>query len=106
MPLARCTRLERLILSGTGVTDISVLEHCPGLEFLDLTGCIGVTDIRPLASCTRLQTLYLDGCIAVTNISALANCPGLRVLYLDGTGVSATNIEELQRARPGLRIHR
>ena len=107
MPLAGCTRLERLILSGTGVTDISVLEHCTGLQTLNLSGCTNVINIMPLANCTGLQTLFLIGCRNVINIMPLARCPGLKYLDLDGCiGVTDTDIDELQRSLPRLRIYR
>ena len=66
--VAGMPKLRAVILSGSMVSDLSPFEHCPNLEFLELTYCGYITDLSPLASCRNLQRLN----VAYTKVSDLS----------------------------------
>jgi hypothetical protein len=78
-------KLRQLELSGTRVTDLSVLTSCPELETVDLHST-GVGDIIALGQLRRLKTLYLYSCINVSDVSALSECSSLADLHISGCG--------------------
>ena len=84
--LARLTKLERLSLYKTGVSDVSALAHLTNLEWLNLYDT-GVSDVSALARLTQLKTLALGG-TDVSDVSALARLTQLKTLYLRNTDVS------------------
>lgn len=67
-------KLELLILSGSIVTDLSVFENHPSIEFLELCFCSYVKDITPLASCPNLKYLNISY-TGVKDISPLYDVP-------------------------------
>jgi Leucine-rich repeat (LRR) protein len=78
--------VERLNLTGTGVSDLAPLAGLTALQTLDLTRT-GVSDLTPLASLTALRILDLRG-TRVSTLAPLARLTSLQQLYLIGTGVS------------------
>ena len=84
--LAGLTQLDTLDLNGTGVSDISVLAGLTQLDTLNLNGT-GVRDISVLARLTKLRSLILAG-TAVSDISVLAGLTKLEILSFDNTAVS------------------
>lgn len=65
--------LEILIASGCGVKDLSGIENCKKLEFLELAYCGYLKDISPLAGCEGLKYLNLS----YTKVSELLALDGL-----------------------------
>lgn len=65
--------LEILIVSGCGVKDLSGIENCKKLEFLELAYCGYLKDISPLAGCEGLKNLNLS----YTKVSELLALDGL-----------------------------
>ena len=53
---SQCTKLERVYLADTVVSDISALSSCPNLNVLNIVTS-RVTDIKAIQSCTGLQAL-------------------------------------------------
>ncbi len=83
-----------------GISDITGLEHCVNLEWLNLNS-LNISDISPLASLTNLTYLQL-GFNNISDISALAGLTNLQVLWLVGNNISdisvlagLTNLEQL-----------
>ena len=73
--------LEILILSGCGVTDLSGIENCKKLEFLELAYCGYLKDISPLEGCEGLKNLNLSY-TKVSNLLALDGLPLERFICL------------------------
>ena len=65
--------LEILIASGCGVKDLSGIENCKKLEFLELAYCGYLKDISPLSGCEGLKYLNLS----YTKVSELLALDGL-----------------------------
>jgi len=84
--LSGLSGLQALNLSRTGVTDVSALSGLSGLEWLSLSRT-GVTDVSALSGLSRLQTLDLSR-TGVTDVSALSGLSGLQKLDLSRTGVT------------------
>ena len=74
--------LERLILTGTSVNDVSGLSGLAGLKSLNLVGT-QVRDVSGLSGLTALETLWLYD-TAVRDVSALQHLidNGLSVIRL------------------------
>ena len=84
--IIRFTRLKRLRLSCTNITDVA-LQHVSQLK--------------------KLEALFLDGTdVTDASIPLLKRLPNLRELSLRGTRVSEAGVEELKRAIPGLKVTR
>lgn len=66
--------LEILIVSGCGVKDLSGIENCKKLEFLELAYCGYLKDISPLSGCEGLKYLNLSY-TKVSNLLALDGLP-------------------------------
>lgn len=54
------TKLETAIVSGCAVSDLSGIENCKNLVWLELAYCGKLKDISPLAECTSLKYLNLS----------------------------------------------
>ena len=76
--LAFMPDLEILILSGSAVSDLSGIENCKKLEFLELANCLKLSDISPLSGCASLK--YLNLCY--TKVSSLMPLDGLNIQNL------------------------
>jgi len=70
--------LEILILSGSAVSDLSGIENCEKLEFLELANCLKLSDLSPLSGCISLK--YLNICY--TKVSSLQPLDGLPIQNL------------------------
>ena len=85
--LTGMTSLTNLDLGHTGVSDISVLSGLTGLTNLGL-GSTSVSDISVLSGLTGLRTLDLSRNNNLSEISTLSGLIGLTELDLEGSGVS------------------
>lgn len=79
LPLAVCTRIERLTLTNCrGLTDsglIALIENSASLSALDISNDKKITErsIHAIAMhCPRLQGLNISGCDAISNESLIA----------------------------------
>ena len=81
------TSLERLIASGTELSDISGLADHSSLAILDLSYGLKVTDISALENDSALEYLNLCRC-PVVDISALLNDTALSYVNLNGCAVT------------------
>ena len=95
-PLGFLTRADLLTLHTLDVRELDIrnlsgLEYCTNLTFLDLSGN-PISDITPLSSLVNLQSLNLDG-TDVYDISALAGLTNLDSVSLCGSLI--TDIQAL-----------
>ena len=67
--------LEVLIGSGSAVKDLSGIENCKKLTWLELASCYKLENIEPLAGCTGLK--YLN--ISYTKVKSLEPLDGLKL---------------------------
>ena len=100
---------ESLVLSGSGISDISALSACTKLKYLDLSDN-SISDLTPLMSIPGLETLVLSDnnisniypimgitslkCVhlernRITDITALTALPDLKEIYLSGNTVTS-----------------
>ena len=97
--LAFMPELEILILSGSAVSDLSGIENCKKLEFLELANCLKLSDISPLAGCASLK--YLNICY--TKVSSLMPLDGLSIqnLFCKQTRVNAEEQKQFKEIHEG-----
>jgi len=84
-PLANLTRLRRLDLRTTQITDLRPLAGLQKLEWLDL-GFTPVDDVSPLAELHNLTSLSLDS-TQVSDVKPLAKMRKLKTLNLRATKI-------------------
>lgn len=84
--------LTSLSANRVGISNLSGLEYCTSLEYLDLIDN-GIADLDPLAGLPNLRQLHLGNNLIV-DISPLADLPALEVLILTANQVS--NLGALQ----------
>ncbi|KAK3821112.1 MAG: hypothetical protein J3Q66DRAFT_377379 [Benniella sp.] len=92
-----CSRLERLLLSGSVNVTAPALEQilfsCSGLCSLDLSDVPAVTDTLledVIAKCTRLHTIYLGSCSTITDqavVELATRCTQLKKIKLSQCGL-------------------
>jgi len=81
--------LQKLNISGTGVSDLSALA-APKLHYIYFNET-AISDISPLAMSPNLWTVS-GGNSGVTNIDALASLEKLEELYFDGCSISQVSV--------------
>jgi Leucine-rich repeat (LRR) protein len=79
-------RIAQLDARGRDISDLTGLEHCVNLRWLDL-GNNDTSDISPLAGIANLKELYL-GDNNISDISPLAGLANLKELYLGDNNIS------------------
>ena len=77
--------LERLILAGNAVSDVSALAGLTNLQRLDLSGNL-IADIEPLSGLRNLRYLNLSG-NRVRDLSPLSELGRLEVLVLENNAI-------------------
>lgn len=70
------------------LTDLSFVAYMPELEVLIASGC-AVKDLTGIENCKKLTWLELASCGKLKDITPLAGCEGLKYLNLSFTGVSS-----------------
>ena len=109
--LSKLVVVERLILSGSRITDISPIANLARLKHIDLSNTM-ITDIEGLNKCTGLETINLSY-TPVEDVKELVALPNVRMLAIMGTDVDElpktllsklqkvyTNSNELRRSLP------
>jgi Leucine-rich repeat (LRR) protein len=90
------TALQELDLSGTTISDVRHLCHCPALRDLNLTGTeITSEALGCLSKIPTLEVLSLQYC-RVNDVASLRACPRLRELHLEGADVTGDGIAGLE----------
>ena len=83
------------------ITDLSPLQSCTALKWLDFSACHRITDLSPLTSCVALKKLNLSFCDQLTDLRPLANHPTLSSLIgPDGDEVDLTSLSNTQQPGP------
>lgn len=93
-PLRYCTNVKYLDLSYNKITDISFLSGYTELECAILT-LTNIGDLTPLENCRNLTWLELFSCPGVTDISNLVQLKNLKFLNLSQTKVSDIAVLDL-----------
>lgn len=70
--MAHMPKLEIVIISGSGVSDISCFQGNKNLVFLEMAYCYNLKDLSPLKECENLRFLNV-GYTQVTNLEPLDN---------------------------------
>ena len=94
--------LEIAILSGSPITDLTPLQNCKKLEFLELAWCGHLTDISPLAGCTGLKDLNL-GHTRVDDLSPVKDLPLEMLSFVNSgnrVGFTASDWAQIQAQHP------
>jgi hypothetical protein len=107
--LGKLRSLHTLRLGGAGVTDevVAQLVHCDGLTTLAIPAA-QLTDpgVAALAKLPHLAELSLDQPpVSEAALKSFGHCKELKVVNIGKDAVAETE-EKLQRAVPGLTVHR
>lgn len=92
--------LQFLILTDTEVQDITPLETCKELIYLELDASV-VKDLTPLQRCTALEDLAASRMTSYPPLEPLMEMPWLKNLWIQGRKV---NLAAMQEALPNTRI--
>ena len=85
--LEYCTSLTWLNLRYNQISDLSPLSSLTSLTYLDLIGNQKISDISPLSSLISLTKLFLED-NQISDISLLSSLTSLTELYLGGNQIS------------------
>lgn len=72
--LSSMPNLECVVLQQTRISDLSVLQNCKNLTWLDLAGCTSLKDVSPLSDVSSLKYLNLSA-TKVKDLSPLKQVP-------------------------------
>ena len=97
--------LKMAILSYNDISDLSPLESCQELYFLEMFCCRRLEDLSPLSACKELRMLNVSFS-AVTDITPLYGLDQLELFHAARTDVPWEQIEELAERVPDCRITR
>lgn len=97
--------LKELALYEIQISDIDMLKELKELNYLNIS-YTQVTNFKPLSNLTNLQTIYFDNCL-ISDLEPIKKLINLKQLYLKScNNITAEQIEDLQKALPGLEIVR
>jgi Leucine-rich repeat (LRR) protein len=82
--------LTEFSATAEGISNISGLEYCTNLTYLDL-GLNQISDISPLANLTNLTNLCLLINHRISDISPLTNLTNLTSLWISGNKINDTS---------------
>ena len=94
-PLNQFTRLKKLKLFVSRVSDLSVLSSMPLLEEVDLDKrrpMTSIKDLSPLIQCKKLRVMDVGGNRDIEDLSPLAQCTHLEKIWM----TSLTKITDLK----------
>ena len=93
-------KLERLIIVDSRVVDLTPLEACPNLEYLEIVFCLRIEDLSPLAKCTKLKGLNMSANYRITDLSPLYGLEHMERLHVGNSGITQEEYEEACEAMP------
>ena len=99
-------KLKVLIIVDSGVVDLSPLENCPELEWIELVYCRNITDISPLAKCTKLKGINMSEAYGVKDISPLYGLENMERLYLGKSSIPEEMYKEACESMPNCWVTR
>ena len=91
--------LEVVIVSMTGITDLSPFTVCKNLLYMEI-GCTPLADVSPLAECKTLKHLNIGTNANIRDISALYDLDLKRLWIGSYTPVPADQVAEMQERHP------
>ncbi len=98
-------KLEVAVIAMNPIRDLSPLEDCPHLEYLE-TQTTSVTDLSPLANLKELRHLNICKLEGLTDISPLYNLPDLLRLWIGCvTPIPAEQVAKMQEIAPDCEIN-
>ena len=98
--------LEVFIIAMTNVSDLSPLESCPKLEYLELNSSYGITDLSPLKNATALRHLNIGDCLNLDDISPLFALKDMQRLWIGcNTPIPAEQVATMKKNAPGCTIN-
>ncbi len=102
----RCMpELEVLIIAMDGFRDISFLDNCPKLEYLEIFST-DISDLTPLADKKNLRHLNICCMPKLTDISPLYELPDLERLWIGSeTPIPAEQVEHMKSVAPYCEIN-
>lgn len=92
-------KVKLIIGSGTAISDLSALQNCKELEFLELVFCSYIKDITPLSGCTGLKYLNIS-ITSVSDLSPLKDLPLERMVALTMKKLTQSQREAFAEAHP------
>ena len=96
--------LEVAVIAMNPIRDLSPLEDCPHLEYLEAQ-TTSVTDLSPLSGLKELRHLNICQLPGLTDISPLFELPDLMRLWIGGvTPIPAEQVERMQEIAPACEI--
>ena len=97
--------LEVAVIAMNPIRDLSPLEACPHLEYLE-TQTTSVTDLSPLANLKELRHLNICKLEGLTDISPLYNLPDLLRLWIGCiTPIPADQVARMREIAPDCEIN-
>lgn len=96
--VANMPRLECLILSSAGVSNLSPLKNCTALTWLELVNCVKLKDISPVAGIDSIKYLNISDS-GVRDISPVMDMDLDRFSCI-GNKISKETIEEFKETHP------
>ena len=96
--------LEVVIVSMTGITDLSPFTVCKNLLYMEI-GCTPLADVSPLAECKTLKHLNIGTNANIRDISALYDLDLKRLWIGSYTPVPADQVAEMQERHPACIIN-
>lgn len=102
---AKMPKLEVFIIAMNNVSDLTPLEHCYNLEYLEIQ-TTNVTDISPLADLKSLRHLNIGELPGLTDISPLYGLTELERLWITSTTpIPADQVEHMRECAPNCDIN-
>ncbi len=96
--------LEIIVMSMTGISDLSPFASCKNLKYIEAGNC-KLSDLSPLAECTALRHLNVGTNSGVHDITPLYDL-GLKRLWLGiGDPVPTEQVEEMRRRHPDCEVN-
>lgn len=95
-------KLQVVILTLSNIKDITPLEDCPDMEFLEMVST-GIDDISVVAGMEKLEYLNLGCMWNLTDISPVFELKNLKLVRICGTTrAPRAEVERLKEAMPGV----
>lgn len=85
-PLSYLTKLEKIYLTNTPISDLSEIANLTNVQELSLAGTF-VSSLEPIKGYTKLQNLYLNQ-TDVISLEPIRNLTRLRTLWCVGTKIT------------------
>lgn len=96
--LSNMPDLECAVLQNTNISDLSVLQNCKNLTWLNLTNCTGLRDVTPLSDMDSLKYLNLSA-TKVKDLSPLSKV-SLERFKCAKTSLTPAELSEFKSRHP------